>query len=42
VVLFEHGTSDFSNGFKVEFNKAKSYVMEIANSPKKKDEKAKK
>jgi len=42
VVLFEHGTSDFSNGFKVEFNKAKTYVMEIANSPKKKDEKGKK
>ncbi len=41
VVLFEHGTADFSNGFKEEFGKAKAYVMETVNPPKK-DEKAKK
>ncbi len=40
VVLFEHGTSDFSNGFKVEFAKAKSYVMDMTKGGKK-DEKKK-
>jgi hypothetical protein len=40
VVLFEHGTSDFTNSFKIEFNKAKSYVMDVAK-PAKKDEKKK-
>lgn len=34
VVLFEHGTSDFSNGFKVEFEKAKSFVMQAAKPAK--------
>ncbi|HEY0368989.1 MAG TPA: hypothetical protein VGC85_05290 [Chthoniobacterales bacterium] len=42
VVLFEHGTSDFANGFKVEFNKAKTYVIDSANSAKKGPEKKKK
>ncbi len=41
VVLFEHGTSDFANGFKTEFDKAKSTVMQSVK-PAKKDEKAKK
>ncbi len=41
VVLFEHGTTDFANGFQTEFNKAKSYVLDI-NKPAKKDDKAKK
>ena len=41
VVLFEHGTSDFSNGFKTEFQKVKTYVVEW-NKPAKKDDKAKK
>lgn len=40
VVLFEHGTSDFSNGFKTEFDKAKTFVMQ-ASKPAKAD-KAKK
>ena len=39
VVLFEHGTSDFANGFQVEFNKAKTYVMEVVKPPKKDDKK---
>ena len=34
VVLFEHGTSDFSNGFKTEFQKAKSFVMQSAQPAK--------
>ena len=41
VVLFEYGTSDFSSGFKTEFAKVKTYVMD-ANKPAKKDDKAKK
>lgn len=41
VVLFEHGTSDFANGFKIEFEKAKSYVMHISG-PAKKDDRSKK
>jgi hypothetical protein len=41
VVLFEYGTSDFSNGFKTEFAKVKTYVMEM-NKPAKKDDKARK
>ncbi len=40
VVLFEHGTSDFAEGFKTEFNKAKTYVMDLSKTPKK-DEKKK-
>jgi hypothetical protein len=35
VVLFEHGTANFSEGFKVEFEKAKTYVMEISGNTKK-------
>jgi hypothetical protein len=41
VVLFEYGTSDFSSGFKTEFGKVKTYVMDF-NKPAKKDDKAKK
>jgi hypothetical protein len=41
VVLFEYGTSDFSNGFKTEFGKVKTYVVDLAQQ-KKKDDKAKK
>ncbi|MEP6808949.1 MAG: hypothetical protein ABI992_01800 [Chthoniobacterales bacterium] len=41
VVLFEYGTADFSNGFKTEGAKVKTYVMELAK-PAKKDAKAKK
>lgn len=41
IVLFEYGTSDFTNGFKTEFGKVKAYVME-ANKPAKADDKAKK
>jgi hypothetical protein len=40
VVLFEHGPSDFSSGFKTEFQKAKTFVMQTAQ-PAKKDDKAK-
>jgi len=40
VVLFEHGASDFSSGFKTEFQKAKTFVMQAAQ-PAKKDDKAK-
>ncbi len=39
VVLFEHGTSNFSEGFKIEFEKAKTYVMEVSGSDKKTDKK---
>ena len=38
VVLFEHGTSNFSTGFKTEFQKVKTYVMDF-NKPAKKDDK---
>ena len=41
VVLFEYGTSYFSNGFKTEFTKLKTYAMD-ASKPAKKDDKAKK
>ncbi|HMJ06291.1 MAG TPA: hypothetical protein VK474_08560 [Chthoniobacterales bacterium] len=41
VVLFEYGTADFSNGFKTEGGKLKTYVMDF-NKPAKKDDKAKK
>ena len=41
VVLFEYGTSDFANGFKTEFGKVKTFVMEAAK-PAKKGDKAKK
>ncbi len=37
VVLFEYGTADFTNGFKIEAEKAKTYVMEF-NKPVKKAE----
>jgi hypothetical protein len=37
VVLFEHGTSNFSEGFKTEFQKVKTYVMDF-NKPAKKDD----
>ena len=39
VVLFEHGTANFSDGFKTEFEKAKTYVMEASGNPKKSDKK---
>ena len=42
VVLFEYGTADFTNGFKTEFSKVKTYVMEMSKPPPKKEEKAKK
>ena len=35
VVLFEHGTANFTEGFKIEFAKAKSYVMEASGNAKK-------
>ena len=41
VVLFEYGMNDFSNGFKTEFGKMKTYVMDF-NKPVKKGDKAKK
>ncbi len=41
VVLFEYGTADFSKGFRVEFEKAKAFVIQ-AGKPEKKDDKAKK
>ena len=41
VVLFEYGTADFSTGFKKEFEKGKSFVMQAAKPDKTKD-KAKK
>ncbi len=41
VVLFEYGTADFSTGFKKEFEKAKTFVIQATHPPKK-DEKAKK
>jgi len=41
VVLFEYGTDDFSNGFKTEFGKVKTYVMDLTKQEKK-DDKAKK
>ena len=31
VVLFEHGTSDFVPGFKQEFNRLKTFVMDHAS-----------
>jgi hypothetical protein len=34
VVLFEHGPSDFSNGFKTEFQKAKSFATQAAKPAK--------
>lgn len=30
VVLFEYGTRDFSSGFKTEFEKVKTFVMQTA------------
>lgn len=39
VVLFEHGTSNFTEGFKIEFAKAKTYVMEVSGSDNKSDKK---
>ena len=39
VVLFEHGTSDFSNGFKTEFEKVKTFVVQASQPAKKTDKK---
>ncbi len=39
VVLFEHGTANFSQGFKTEFEKAKTYVMEVSGNSKKTEKK---
>jgi hypothetical protein len=36
VVLFEYGTQDFANGFKKEFERAKTYVVEKVKPGKKK------
>jgi hypothetical protein len=33
VVLFEHGTSDFVPGFKQEFARLKTFVMNQASKP---------
>ena len=41
VVLFEYGTADFSTGFKKEFEKAKTFVMQ-AGKPAAKADKARK
>jgi hypothetical protein len=30
VVLFEHGTADFSSGFKTEFEKVKAFAMQAS------------
>jgi hypothetical protein len=35
VVLFEYGTHDFSNGFKTEFERAKTFVVEMVKPEKK-------
>jgi hypothetical protein len=35
VVLFEHGTHDFSNGFQEEFGKVKAFVMKQTDAAKK-------
>ena len=35
VVLFEHGTANFTEGFKIEFEKARTYVMEVSGNTKK-------
>lgn len=35
VVLFEYGTHDFANGFKKEFERAKHFVTQKAESDKK-------
>lgn len=34
VVLFEYGTHDFSNGFKTEFEKVKTFVTQAAQPSK--------
>ena len=36
VVLFEYGTHDFTNGFKTEFERAKTFVVEKFKPEKKK------
>ena len=36
VVLFEYGTHDFANGFKTEFEHAKTWVVEKVKPEKKK------
>ena len=36
VVLFEYGTHDFANGFKTEFERAKTFVVEKVKPEKKK------
>ena len=33
VVLFEYGTSDFTNGFKKEFARVKSFVTQQMEKP---------
>lgn len=37
VVLFEHGTADFSTGFQTEFAKVKEFAQQVVNPPKKDD-----
>lgn len=34
VVLFEYGTRDFTSGFKTEFEKMKTFVMQATQSSK--------
>lgn len=41
VVLFEYGMGDFTDGFKTEANKIKTYVVDMTK-PAKKDDKAEK
>ena len=36
VVLFEYGTHDFSKGFKTEFERAKTFVVQAIKPDKKK------
>ena len=36
VVLFEYGTNDFSKGFKTEFERAKTFVVQAVKPDKKK------
>lgn len=41
VVLFEYGTADFATGFKKEFEKAKTFVMQAGKPAAKPAEKKK-
>jgi hypothetical protein len=34
IVLFEHGTHDFSTGFKKEFERVKTFVEQVVNKDK--------